>query len=117
MVNTMHLIVYLLAKIIFASHFSRYTLRAHSLNCFLYQCQHFQCRPIQRASCITFVNYFIGIIESDDIKAITDEIDRAINYSQRASSLVDTVKNKYSSKGSNKVYQLLLFSCITSSPL
>lgn len=36
-----------------------------------------------------------GIIESDDIKAITDEIDRAVTYSNHASSLVETVKGKY----------------------
>ena len=39
-----------------------------------------------------------GIIESDDIKAITDEIDRAVNFSNSASSLVESVKGRYKKK-------------------
>ena len=36
-----------------------------------------------------------GIIESDDIKTISLEIDQAINFSQKCCSLVETVKRKY----------------------
>lgn len=50
--------------------------------------------------------FVLGIIESDDIKAITDEIDRAVLYSNQASSLVESVKGKYKNKtpqGSQRV--------------
>lgn len=54
-----------------------------------------------------------GIIESDDIKAITDEIDRAITYSNNASSLVESVRGKYKGKKNTKVTitQTLLLEC------
>ncbi|KAF6019954.1 VWA3A [Bugula neritina] len=39
-----------------------------------------------------------GIIESDDIKEITNEIDRAVTFSNQASSLVETVKSRYKDK-------------------
>lgn len=45
-------------------------------------------------------NLIPGIIESDDIKAITDEIDKAVVYSNQASSLVEEVKVKYKIKPS-----------------
>ncbi|XP_071962568.1 von Willebrand factor A domain-containing protein 3A-like isoform X2 [Antedon mediterranea] len=35
-----------------------------------------------------------GIIESDDIKAILAEMDRAVNYSQKCAMLLDTVKKR-----------------------
>lgn len=54
-------------------------------------------------SCLTWcwmesLGLCLGIIESDDIKAVTDEIDRAVVFSNQASSLVDSVKGKYKSK-------------------
>ena len=48
----------------------------------------------------TSLHFFTGIIESDDIKAITDEIDKAVVFSNQASSLVDSVKVKYKIKPS-----------------
>ena len=60
------------------------------------------------------LHFFTGIIESDDIKAITDEIDKAVVFSNQASSLVDSVKVKYKIKPSpsakvNDDYCLLEF--------
>ena len=63
----------------------------------------------------TYSIYFItiaGIIESDDIKAITDEIDRAVNYSNQASSLVETVKGKYKRKPGNDDRKVCSTTCI-----
>jgi len=50
-----------------------------------------------------------GIIESDDIKEITNEIDRAVTFSNQASSLVETVKSRYKDKSgtSQKVCKTL----------
>ncbi|CAH1794480.1 unnamed protein product [Owenia fusiformis] len=36
-----------------------------------------------------------GIIESDDITALTNEVDKAINFSRKCSMLVEQVKKKY----------------------
>lgn len=39
-----------------------------------------------------------GIIESDDIRSVSSEIERAVSYSQKCAMLVDTVKSKYKNK-------------------
>ncbi|PAA71031.1 hypothetical protein BOX15_Mlig018061g1 [Macrostomum lignano] len=36
-----------------------------------------------------------GIIESDDIRLIMSEIDKAVNFSRRAKTLIDAVRSKY----------------------
>lgn len=57
-----------------------------------------------------------GIIESDDIKAITDEIDHAISFSNSASSLVESIKGKHNKKSKQaadkKVAHILPLLCV-----
>ena len=44
---------------------------------------------------ILLVFFCTGIIESDDIAAITQEIDRGLNFSKKCAMLVDSIKKKY----------------------
>ena len=38
---------------------------------------------------------FAGIIESDDIALLSQEVDKALNFSKKCAMLVDSVKKKY----------------------
>jgi len=48
---------------------------------------------------VTLADVVVGIIESDDIALLSQEVDKAINFSKKCAMLVDSVKKKYNLVG------------------
>ena len=48
---------------------------------------------------MTLADVVVGIIESDDIALLSQEVDKAINFSKKCAMLVDSVKKKYNLVG------------------